>query len=43
MELHDKNVKKEMLMEHLCTIIEQNEMKKATKLEKMMEDLGIDD
>ena len=36
-----KSEKKEMLMEHLATIIEQNEMRKAEKLSKIMEELGL--
>jgi hypothetical protein len=36
-----KSEKKELLMEHLATIIEQNEMRKAEKLAKIMEELGI--
>lgn len=29
-------------MEHLATIIEQNELRKAEKLAKIMEELGLD-
>jgi hypothetical protein len=36
-----KGERKEMLMEHLATIIEQNEMRKAEKLSKIMEELGL--
>lgn len=33
--------RKELLTDHLCTIIEQNEMRKAKKLEELMEELSL--
>ena len=39
--LFGKLERKEMLTEHLCTIIEQNEIRKARKLSELMDKLDI--
>ncbi|KAJ9584521.1 hypothetical protein L9F63_021131 [Diploptera punctata] len=39
--LFEKLERKEMLTEHLCTIIEQNEIRKARKLSELMQKLDI--
>ncbi|XP_069671464.1 RAB6-interacting golgin [Periplaneta americana] len=39
--LFDKLERKEMLTEHLCTIIEQNEIRKARKLSELMDKLQL--
>lgn len=39
--LQQKLEKKEMLTEHLCTIIEKNEERKAEKLTELLEKLKI--
>lgn len=36
MDLHKKTEAKEQLTEHLCAIIQQNELRKACKLEELM-------
>lgn len=41
LELHQSLEKKEMLTEHLCTIISHNEERKAKKLSDLMEKVGI--
>ncbi|KAL0279834.1 UNVERIFIED_CONTAM: hypothetical protein PYX00_001311 [Menopon gallinae] len=41
--LFSKLERKEMLTKHLCTIIEQNEMRKAQKLSELMEKLRINE
>ncbi|XP_049542881.1 RAB6-interacting golgin [Anopheles darlingi] len=40
-ELHQALEKKEMLAEHLCTIISHNEERKAKRLSELMEKVGI--
>lgn len=40
-DLHNSNEKKELLTEHLCTIISHNEDRKAKKLTELMEKVGI--
>lgn len=40
-ELHKKTELKEQLTEHLCAIIQQNELRKARKLEELMERLQL--
>lgn len=39
MDLHKKTEVKEQLMEHLCAIIQQNELRKADKLEELLQQL----
>jgi RAB6-interacting golgin len=39
--LFEKLERKELLTEHLCTIIEQNEMRKARKLSELMDRLQL--
>lgn len=39
--LHQKQEKKEMLTEHLCTIIEKNEERKAEKLNELLKKLEL--
>lgn len=41
LELHKKTELKEQLTEHLCAIIQQNELRKARKLEELMEQLEL--
>ncbi|KAG7271989.1 hypothetical protein CRUP_001549, partial [Coryphaenoides rupestris] len=41
MELHKKTEVKEQLTEHLCAIIQQNELRKAYKLEELMQQLQL--
>lgn len=41
LELHQSSEKKELLTEHLCTIISHNEDRKAKKLTELMEKVGI--
>lgn len=41
LDLHHSNEKKELLTEHLCTIISHNEDRKAKKLTELMEKVGI--
>lgn len=41
MELHKKTEVKEQLTEHLCAIIQQNELRKAHKLEELMQQLQL--
>lgn len=41
--LYKKLERKELLTHHLCTIIEQNEMRKAKKLSELMEKLEMPD
>lgn len=41
--LYTKLERKELLTHHLCTIIEQNEMRKAQKLSELMEKLQMPD
>ncbi|XP_008336369.1 RAB6-interacting golgin [Cynoglossus semilaevis] len=40
-ELHKKTEVKEQLTEHLCAIIQQNELRKAHKLEELMQQLQL--
>lgn len=40
-DLYQAHEKKEMLTEHLCTIIEHNEDRKAKKLSELMEKVGL--
>ena len=42
MELHKKTEMKERLTEHLCVIIQENEIRKAKKLAELMAKLEID-
>ncbi|XP_076873648.1 RAB6-interacting golgin isoform X2 [Brachyhypopomus gauderio] len=42
LDLHKKAEVKEQLTEHLCTIIQQNELRKACKLEELMLQLQLD-
>lgn len=41
MDLQRKTETKEQLTEHLCTIIQQNELRKAKKLEELMQQLDV--
>uniref|UniRef100_A0A8C9B0W5 RAB6-interacting golgin n=1 Tax=Prolemur simus TaxID=1328070 RepID=A0A8C9B0W5_PROSS len=41
LDLQRKTEIKEQLTEHLCTIIQQNELRKAKKLEKLMQQLDV--
>ncbi|XP_061635521.1 RAB6-interacting golgin [Phyllopteryx taeniolatus] len=41
LDLHKKTDIKEQLTEHLCAIIQQNELRKALKLEELMEQLQL--
>lgn len=41
LELHRKTELKEQLTEHLCAIIQQNEQRKALKLEELMQQLQL--
>lgn len=41
--LHQKLERKEMLTEHLCTIIEKNEERKANKLTELLNKLQLED
>ncbi|KAK5930320.1 hypothetical protein CgunFtcFv8_026565 [Champsocephalus gunnari] len=41
MDLHKKTEVKEQLTEHLCAIIQQNELRKAHKLEELMQQLHL--
>lgn len=41
MELHNASEKKELLTEHLCTVIAHNEDRKAQKLTELMEKVGL--
>ncbi|KAG1963709.1 RAB6-interacting golgin [Pimephales promelas] len=41
MDLHKKTEVKEQLTEHLCAIIQQNELRKARKLEELMHQLEL--
>ncbi|XP_078263692.1 RAB6-interacting golgin isoform X2 [Rhinoraja longicauda] len=42
MDLHKKIEQKEQLTEHLCAIIQQNELRKAKKLEELMQQLEME-
>uniref|UniRef100_A0A803VG10 RAB6-interacting golgin n=1 Tax=Ficedula albicollis TaxID=59894 RepID=A0A803VG10_FICAL len=42
LELQHKTEIKEHLTEHLCTIIQQNELRKARKLEELMQQLDVE-
>lgn len=42
LDLQKKTEIKEQLTEHLCTIIQQNELRKATKLEELMQQLEVE-
>ncbi|XP_029473596.1 RAB6-interacting golgin [Rhinatrema bivittatum] len=42
LDLHRKTEIKEQLTEHLCTIIQQNELRKAKKLEELMHQLEVE-
>lgn len=41
LDLQRKTETKEQLTEHLCTIIQQNELRKAKKLEELMQQLDV--
>lgn len=41
MDLHNASEKKELLTEHLCTVIAHNEDRKAQKLTELMEKVGL--
>ena len=41
LHLHSCQEKKELLTDHLCAIIEQNEMRKSKKLNTLMEEMNI--
>lgn len=41
LELHQSFEKKELLTEHLCTIISHNEDRKAKKLSELMQKVGL--
>lgn len=41
MDLHNASEKKELLTEHLCTVITHNEDRKAKKLTELMDKVGI--
>ncbi|XP_009079012.1 PREDICTED: RAB6-interacting golgin [Acanthisitta chloris] len=42
LDLQHKTEIKEHLTEHLCTIIQQNELRKARKLEELMQQLDVE-
>ena len=42
-KLHEAAERKDMLAEHLATIIEKNEERKARKLEELLKELNIDE
>lgn len=42
LDLQKKTEIKEQLTEHLCTIIQQNELRKAKKLEELMQQLEVE-
>ncbi|KAM9378957.1 RAB6-interacting golgin [Phaethornis superciliosus] len=42
LDLQQKTELKEQLTEHLCTIIQQNELRKARKLEELMQQLEVE-
>ena len=41
LHLHNSQEKKELLTDHLCAIIEQNELRKSKKLNSLMNELNI--
>lgn len=41
MDLHNASEKKELLTEHLCTVIAHNEDRKAQKLTELMHKVGL--
>ena len=41
LHLHNCQEKKELLTDHLCAIIEQNELRKSKKLNSLMNELNI--
>ena len=41
-KLHAAGERKDLLVEHLATIIEKNEERKARKLEELLKELNID-
>lgn len=41
LSLHQVSEKKEMLTEHLCTIISHNEDRKAKKLSELLDKVGL--
>lgn len=41
MDLHNASEKKELLTEHLCTVIAHNEDRKAQKLTELMQKVGL--
>lgn len=43
MNMHHISEKKEMLTEHLCTIISHNEDRKAKKLSELLEKVGLNE
>ncbi|XP_012694910.2 RAB6-interacting golgin [Clupea harengus] len=43
LSLHHRTEVKEQLTEHLCAIIQQNELRKAAKLEELMQQLELSD
>lgn len=42
LRLHQKSERKELLVEHLCAIIEQSELRKSKKLSELMAELNLD-
>ncbi|XP_075038838.1 RAB6-interacting golgin [Mixophyes fleayi] len=42
LDLHRKTQIKEQLTEHLCTIIQQNELRKSKRLEELMQELDVE-
>lgn len=43
LEMHQITEKKELLTEHLCTIISHNENRKAKKLSELLDKVGLND
>ena len=41
-DLHKTKEQKELLSEHLCTIIHDTELRKAKKLSQLCQELGVD-
>lgn len=41
LDLHNASEKKELLTEHLCTVIAHNEDRKAQKLTELMQKVGL--
>ena len=42
LSLHEKRERKELLTEHLCKIISENEQKKAEKLTQLMRAMNLE-